>query len=39
MEKLLDDEGYLFKKTSEDVYESDGYVEEDWYELRGTDSV
>lgn len=39
IEKLLEDEGYLFKKISEDVYELDGYVEEDWYELRGTNSL
>ena len=35
----MEDEGYPFKKINEVVYESDGYVEEDWYELRGTDSL
>lgn len=36
MEKALEEKGYPFKKINEDVYESDGYVEEDWYEPWGT---
>ena len=39
MEKALEEKGYPFKKINEDVYESDGYVEEDWYEPRGTYSL
>ena len=38
-EKLLEDEGYTFKKISKGVYESDGYVEKEWYEPRGPDSL
>ena len=37
-EKLLKDEGYPFKKINEELYDSDGLVEEDWYEPRGTNS-
>ena len=35
--KALEDEGYPFKKISKDV--DDGFVEDDWYELRGTNSL
>lgn len=38
-EKLLEDERYPLKKISEDVNKSDGYMEEDWYEPRGTNSL
>ena len=39
MQKLLEDKGYPFKKINEDVYKSDGYVEENWYEPKGNDSL
>ena len=38
-EKLPEDEGYPFEKINEDVYKSDGFVESECYELRGTDSL
>ena len=37
--KSLEDEGYSFKRINENVYESDGFVEEDWYKPTGTDSL
>ena len=39
VEKLFEDEGYPFKMVNEDVHKSNGYVEEGWYEPRGTDSL
>ena len=37
--KPLEDKQCPFKKISEDVYEWDGYVKEDWYKPRGIDSL
>lgn len=38
-EKLMEDKGYAFKKIGKDVYKSHRYVEKDWYEPKGTDSI
>ena len=39
MERALDNEGYPFKKIIEDVYECDGYAEEDRLEPKDTNSL